>query len=246
MTSIGSQAFQNTGLLNIYYGGTTAQWEALHVSGVSGAFVHMSTPWPIPDVGAPVAPRTFEFSDVSRGDWFYQDADFVCYNGYMLGTSDTQFSPALEMSRAMAVTVIHRLAETPEAAAAAFRDVEKGSWYEQAVNWAAEIGITNGVSADRFDPHASLTREQLVTFLYRVAEKSSLDIGAGDESTLAGFADAKAVSPWAIDAMQWAVAVGIIKGTDKGTINPAGTATRAEFAAMLRRFVQWAERIDES
>ena len=247
VTSIGSQAFQNTGLLNIYYGGTTAQWEALHVTGIGDAFVHMSAPWPIPEVGAP-APSESDgssdgFSDVTDGDWFFEDVAVVYFGGYMLGTSSTAFSPALTMDRAMAATVLHRVAGLPEAAASAFKDVESGSWYEQAVNWAAESGVTNGVSAERFDPHASLTREQLVTFLYRYAEKSGLDVS--ESKDLAAFSDAKAVSPWAIDAMQWAVAVGIIKGTDKGTINPAGTATRAEFAAMLRRFVQWAELIDE-
>ena len=237
VTSIGSQAFDGTGLTDIYYGGRTEEWNALHVSGVGNAFVHMSATGLTP--GAVVLPpNTGAFTDVSGDDWFAEDAAFVYNAGYMRGTSDTEFSPALTTDRATAATVLHRMAGTPEAAAAAFRDVEKESWYEQAVNWAAESGVTNGVSTGRFAPHASLTREQLVTFLYRFAQ-NDLAVEAVDEMTLSAFADAKAVSPWAADAMTWAVAAGIIKGTDKGEINPAGTASRAEFAAMLHRFAQW-------
>ena len=236
VTSIGPQAFLGTSLENIYFGGTTAEWNALNVSYVDNAFVHMSAIGLPPSIGT--VPDESGFADVGKTDWFAQDVSFVSNAGYMVGTSNTQFSPALTTDRAMAVTVLHRIAGTPEAAAAAFQDVESGSWYEQAVNWAAESGVTNGISADRFDPRASLTREQLVTFLYRYAQMNEPDVNTGD-ATLANFADAKEVSPWVTDAMRWAVAAGIIKGTDKGEINPAGTATRAEFAAMLHRFAQW-------
>ena len=196
--------------------------------------------------GGSAAPDAGELSDVTEGDWFYQDAAFVYYGGYMRGTSAGKFSPLEPMSRAMAVTALHRLAGMPEAAAAGFADVKAGSWYEAAVNWAADSGVTAGVTPDRFDPEAPLSREQLAAFLYRYAGQTGQDVSVGEEVSLTGFPDAAAVSPWAEDALAWAVGAEIIRGDGAGLLRPDAAATRAEFAALLRRYVRWTEAAAEA
>ena len=136
----------------------------------------------------------------------------------------------------MLVTVLHRAAGTPAAAAPApFTDVAAGAWYAEAVAWAYENGIVNGVSADRFAPDALITREQLVAILFRYAGDD------GQRAPLAVFPDAPEISAYARDAMSWAVAHGLINGIDRGgsvTLSPRGGAARAQVAAILMRFLR--------
>ncbi len=188
--------------------------------------------------GSAEPPVSGPFADVSENDWFFADVGFVISGGYMRGTAADAFSPGLTMTRAMTVTILHRLAGAPAAADCSFADVSGGSWYAAAVNWAAETGLTAGVSETRFAPDAEVTREQLASFLFRYAANAGFSPQAGD---LSAFPDAGSVSGWAADAMGWAVNAGIIQGTDAGLLEPRAGGSRAQFAAMLRRFVQWTE-----
>ena len=154
----------------------------------------------------------------------------------MIGMGGAKFQPDTEMSRAMLVTVLYRIAGEPSVKGTApFRDVEKNSWYTNAVIWAAENGIVKGVNTTTFAPNDQITREQIVTILYRFAKFRGLDVG--DTTDLAKkFTDAARVSDYAKEALSWAVAVGIINGMPDNTIAPQNSATRAEVATILMRF----------
>ena len=157
----------------------------------------------------------------------------------MMGMSDTRFCPGVTMSRAMMVTVLYRMAGEPDASGLAcpFRDVKLDAWYTDGVCWAAANQIVLGVSADCFDPNGTLTREQMAVLLYRYAKLQEADTAATAELT--AFPDGTSVSAWAKDAMQWAVAAGLIRGTqehDKLLLDPKGGSTRAQVAVILMRF----------
>ena len=135
----------------------------------------------------------------------------------------------------MFVTVLYRMDGEPAVEEkAAFTDVADGSYYAAAVAWAAKNGIVNGVSETSFDPDASITREQMAAILYRYASYCKVDVSAAAD--LSGYADASAVSDYAKTAMQWAVAGGVMNGTSATTLDPSGTATRAQAATVLVRF----------
>ena len=174
------------------------------------------------------------FRDVSTSAWYHSAVDFAVKRGLMNGVAADRFAPESGFTRAMLVTVLHRAAGTPKAAAKApFTDVPAGQWYAEAVDWAFETGIVNGVAPDRFDPEAPITREQLVTILFRYA---------GDEAraSLDSFPDADEVSGYAREAMSWAIARGLVNGIARGDtawLSPRGGATRAQVAAILARFL---------
>ncbi len=179
------------------------------------------------------------FLDVGPDDWFYASVEHVYSRGLFEGVSADIFSPNASMTRAMLVTVIHRLARLPQSAGGGpdFDDVPEGSWYESAVRWASAAGVVTG-SGSRFNPDSSVTREEIVTMLYRYAISIGLYVGVGDDS-LSGFADQSQVSPWARDAMAWAVRAGLIQGKSGGRLDAKGTATRAEVAAIMHRLSSW-------
>ena len=134
------------------------------------------------------------------------------------------------------VTILYRLAGEPEPGGdSGFSDVAAGTWYTDAVAWAAENGIVNGVNDTEFAPGDDLTRQQLVTILYRYAESKGYDVSASAD--LSGYPDAGQVQDYAQPAMAWAVAEGIVEGMD-GTLNPAGNASRAQIATILMRFCE--------
>ncbi len=175
------------------------------------------------------------FSDVSVDDWYHDAVDFVVENGMMNGVSETAFHPEGVMNRAQIVTVLYRMAGSPEVTAeTAFTDVPADSFYADAVAWAVENGITSGVSATAFNPNGSVTREQMVTFLYRYAKLSGADVTTTGD--LSAYSDAADVSSWAVDAMVWAVENGIISGVTADTLVPAATTNRAQVATVLMRF----------
>ena len=152
------------------------------------------------------------------------------------GTSETTFEPESTMNRAMLATVIYRMAGSPAGAAKApFTDVAAADWFADAVAWAYENGVVKGMSATSFAPLQEITREQLAVMLLRYADLCGYDTSA--RTSLKDFADAAKVSDYAADAMQWAVANGILNGTDGKRLDPAGSATRAQCAAMLVRFL---------
>ena len=175
------------------------------------------------------------FDDVIKGAWYAEGADFCALTGLMNGVGGGQFDPQTEMTRAMLVRVLYNLSGTP-APSYGFADVPEGTWYTDAVNWAAANGIVNGVGQNRFDPNAPVTREQMVTILQRYAEKFCE--AKGSETALAGFTDAEQTSGYARAAMRWAVEAGIINGVTKTELSPQSTATRAQCATILMRFVR--------
>lgn len=174
------------------------------------------------------------FTDVAQGQWYFSDVQTAYLRFWMEGTGRGRFSPEDGMSRAMFVTVLWRIAGRPAGGVTAFTDVPDGQWYSDAVAWAAQEGIVLGTTRTTFSPDEALTREQLATILLRYAEKNALDEAA--RSSLSGFADGASVSPYAREAMCWAVGAGIFKGSD-GLLLPQDGATRAQAAAVLVRFL---------
>ena len=176
------------------------------------------------------------FTDVDADDWFHDAVTYVYENGMMEGISDTAFSPSMTTTRGMIVTILWRLEDSPEAdGQTGFTDVADGAWYADAVNWAAGQDIVEGYNGG-FGPEDIITREQMALILYRYAQYKGYDTSATD--ALNGFADAGAVSSWAEDAVAWAVGAGLMEGKGGDVLDPAGTATRAEAAAILTRFCQ--------
>ena len=177
------------------------------------------------------------FTDVKSGDWFYEAVKYVYDNKLMDGTSSTTFAPFMTTNRAMVVTILWRLEGQPEAdATLSFTDVGSGVWYTDAVNWAASKGIVKGYSDTVFAPNDTVTREQLATILYRYAESKGYDVSAkGDLTT---FTDGAKTSSWAAEAMEWAVGSKLLSGKGGNVLDPTGTATRAEVATILMRFME--------
>ena len=146
----------------------------------------------------------------------------------MQGTGAAAFGPELTTTRGMAVTILYRLEHEPAVSGACpFDDVNDGSWYEDAVVWAASNQIAGGYGGDKFGPEDPVTREQMAVILYRYAQFKGCDMATGAE--LDSFTDAAQVSDWALDAMQWACGRKLIQG-DTGRLMPTGSATRCQVA----------------
>ena len=177
------------------------------------------------------------FTDVNTTDWFYNDVMFVYEKGLMLGTSKTTFSPYGTATRGMMATILWRMEGSPAPKGGnGFADVDAGKWYADAITWTAENGIFRGYDNNLFMPEDPITREQLAAIFYRYADYKGYDTSV--KGNLSKFKDADKISGYAETAMQWAVGSGLIKGRDNGTLDPQGTATRAEIAAMLHRFIE--------
>ncbi len=175
------------------------------------------------------------FTDVRQGAWYYPSVFYAYFNGVMNGVSSTRFAPTQPMSRAMLVQVLYNLSGSPSEDAG-FADVAEGSWYYDAVCWAAANGIVNGKSPTRFAPNDPVTRQQAVTILQRYA--AGFGPAEGSEDALSGFEDESAVSAYARPAMCWAVETGLIAGTTPTTLSPNSPMTRAQIATVLMRFLQ--------
>ena len=154
----------------------------------------------------------------------------------MSGTSATAFSPDLPTSRGMIVTILHRLAGSPSSGPSVFSDVAEGQYYARAVSWAAANGVVNGYGNGRFGPDDPITREQMAVILRGYARLSGKDVSA--QADLSGYRDAGSISAYALESMRWASAQGLINGTSATTLTPAGTATRAQAAVLLRGFCE--------
>ena len=177
------------------------------------------------------------FADVNENNWFYNNMEFVNTGGLYLGTSDTTFSPSSPMTRDMFVTVLHRLAGSPDTSGLPqnFTDVAADAYYAEAVKWAAANGITSGTAADKFSPDDSITREQAATFFYNFAKAiGAIPDKQGDSPE---FADMDKVSSWALDALHYSTDAGILVGKPGNLLDPQAKASRAEVAAMFHRFV---------
>ena len=177
------------------------------------------------------------FADVPSGSWYYDDVAYVYDTGLMTGLTATAFGPNLSTTRGMIVTILWRMENEPAAKhGCPFADVRRGSYYEQAIAWASENGIVTGFDAATFAPDRAITREQLAAILFRFAAYRGMDAVTLREN-LSSFQDQAAISAYAVSALNWAVGEGLMQGTgDK--LEPTGNATRAQVAAMLRRFIQ--------
>lgn len=177
------------------------------------------------------------FADVPSGNWYYDDVAYVYDTGLMTGLTATTFGPNLSTTRGMIVTILWRMENEPAAKhGCPFADVRRGSYYEQAIAWASENGIVTGFDASTFAPDRAITREQLAAILFRFAAYRGMDAVTLREN-LSSFQDQAAISVYAVSALNWAVGEGLMQGTgDK--LEPTGNATRAQVAAMLRRFMQ--------
>lgn len=176
------------------------------------------------------------FADTAN-HWALDSIGYVYQWGLMTGTSAYTFQPEADTSRAMFVTVLHRMEGAPASASAnVYNDVAAGTWYTDAVTWATSAGIVNGTGAGKFSPNASITREEMATMMMRYAKYKGYDTAAAAD--LADYADSYQINEWAYRAMEWANGTGMITGRTAFTLVPQGTATRAETATILVRFIQ--------
>lgn len=176
------------------------------------------------------------FDDVKVTDWFHEAVDYVVANGIMVGVSDTSFAPNAVLTRAQMVTILYRMAGTPESETnKSFSDVKEGAWYYDAVQWAVANGVTNGMGDGTFAPNKEMTRVELVAFLAKYAKLEGKYVAADADLTV--FTDADQVAAWATEYMNWAVANGLINGSN-GKLNPKGTATRAQVAKVIMTYLE--------
>lgn len=179
------------------------------------------------------APAALPFTDVKSGNWFYDAVKYAYEQGLMTGTSATTFAPNGTMNRAMIVTVLYRLENSPAVTGASkFTDVPAGQWYSDAVAWAAANKIVNGYDETTFGPMNAVTREQMAAILFRYEQVKGLE-NVTLEENLNRFPDQNKISAYAIPALQWAVGQKIINGNADGTLDPTGTATRAQVAQIF-------------
>ncbi len=181
------------------------------------------------------------FADVREENWFYDDVLFAYEQGLLRGMSENMFVPQTASTRAQIAAIFYRREGSPAAeGGGSFADVTQGAWFYDAVTWAEKSGILSGYGNGSFGANDPVTREQLAAIFYRYAQCKGLDTeNAGD---LDAFADKNAASAWAQTALSWAVERGLVSGKGDSRLDPKGTATRAELAAMLHRFAQQIEQ----
>lgn len=177
------------------------------------------------------------FTDVRTSDWFYDPVKYVYEEGLMTGTGATAFAPNVTTTRAMIVSILYRLEGGPAVSgnSSPFNDVHTSDWYYDAVRWAERTGVVGGVGDGRFAPNTAITREQLAAMLMNYANYKHQNVSA--RADLSRYSDADRVSAWAEDAVAWANAEGYISGMTTTTIAPQGSATRAQVAAILQRYL---------
>ena len=185
-------------------------------------------------------PVELPFRDVPENAWYADAAAYVYRHGLMAGTSATTFAPDMTTSRAMIVTILWRLAGSPQVDYLMdYSDVSLDSYYAEAIRWATSEGIVGGYGGGVFGPDDPITREQLAAMLWRYAQHEGYDVGVGEDTNILSYTDAFDVAEYAIPAMQWACGAGVINGTGDGsTLSPQGEATRAQAAVMLMRFCE--------
>ena len=187
---------------------------------------------------SPVSAADHPFRDVSPDQWFSDSVTYVYRENLMNGIEDHLFAPDLSMSRAMLVTVLHRMDGAPASSAdLPFRDIRPGDYYITALSWAYEHEIINGLSATEFAPNLPITREMMVTMFHRYAAYKMLDTTT--LSDLSAYTDHTRISAYAQTPFRWAVAAGVIRGMTETELSPAAQANRAQCAAILQRFSLW-------
>lgn len=180
---------------------------------------------------------TLPFTDIPAGAWYEEGVRHAWRHGLMAGTSPTLFSPRLPLSRGMAVTILHRLESCPAPTGECrFSDVKPEQYWSEAVAWASEKGIVLGCGREKFRPEEPITREQLVTLFYRLAQASSGKQEKTTPTEFADFSDARLISRYALPAFQWALEQKLIQGTRRRRLFPRRSATRAQMAVLLHRW----------
>ena len=173
------------------------------------------------------------FTDVAPNAWYKDAVQYAYAGGLMTGVFADAFAPEQTTTRAMIVSILARLEGVTTAQAAGFADVDDNDWYATAVNWAANVGVVNGYEDNTFQPNTAITREQLAAILMNYAAYKGEDVSA--RADLTSYTDQP--STWAEETMSWAVAEGLISGMTADTLQPQGSATRAQVAAILERFL---------
>lgn len=181
------------------------------------------------------------FKDVFESDWYYEDVMYVYKNGLMTGTATDMFSPTMTTTRGMIVTILYRLEGEPSTYGLdnPFTDLTQ-DWYVDAVKWAAANSIVEGYGNGKYGPEDPITREQMVTILWRYAKYKGVDVSVGEDTNILSYNDAFDISEYAIPAMQWVCGEGIIHG-DQGNLTPKANAPRCQVAAILHRFCELIE-----
>ena len=178
------------------------------------------------------------FRDTKYTEWYHEDLDYVVKKGLMNGVSSNEFEPHKSTTRAMVVTTLYRLENKPLVKSKnIFGDVEKNKWYTDAIIWANSQGIVLGYGDNTFAPDQPITREEMVTILYRYNEYKKYSTHTNSPKKIQTFADCGEVSAWAFKAMKWACGEGIINGSD-GLILPQYNTERCQIAAILHRFIE--------
>ena len=176
------------------------------------------------------------FSDVATDAWYKEAVDYATTNGLLVGVADDQFGPEQNVTRGMVVTVMWRQSGSPQNdGQSSFTDVSADQWYAQAVSWGAEQGMVGGYDAKTFGPNDPVTREQLVAFMQRFAEKNDENVATSGDAILDKFSDANTVSDWAKNAVIWGLENKIIGGMTDTLLAPQNSATRAQYATILMR-----------
>lgn len=179
------------------------------------------------------------FIDVDTNSWYHLDVDYAVENGFMNGITNEIFEPHSPTTRAMIVTILYRLEGKPNVKYTdIFDDVEREAWYTDAIIWANENGIVLGYGDGNFGPSDMVTREQMVTILYRYAKYKNYKIEKENDEIFLNFNDAEVVSDWAKESMKWACGVEIIKGMENNLIMPRNSTERCQIAAILHRFCE--------
>ena len=191
-----------------------------------------SKPAEVPQLPPDTAPVRPPFPDVAEGDWYYSAVQYVYAHGIMSGMDDGFFAPNQATTRGMIVTMLHRLEDSPAALPSAFSDVPAGAYYAGPVAWASGNGLVTGIGDGLFAPETPITREQLAAILYRFVLYKGLDVTA--RADLGVFHDAASVSLYAAGPISWAVAAGLMTGSE-GALDPGGNATRAQVATIFQR-----------
>ena len=181
-----------------------------------------------------------DFTDVAADSWYADAVQYVFENGMMSGTSEVTFSPNLDTTRGMIVSILYRLEGAPDLSnenlGYPYADVDADAYYADAVYWARQNGIVAGMSAEQFAPNNAITREQMAAILYHYAQFKGYDVSA--KADLTAYTDAASVGAYAADAMAWANGAELITGTSATALSPAGQATRAQVATILMRFCE--------
>ena len=184
------------------------------------------------------ASADLEYDDVKADDWYKESVKYVTDNNLMNGMGENKFSPTTNMTRGMIVTVLYRMSRSTYNGKSNFVDVSESEYYSVAVGWAAKNEIVNGVGDNKFDPNAEITREQLIVILYRYSKFMKGNISKGEDTNILSYEDYNEISEYSISAFQWGCGEGIISGRTPTTLNPKGTASRAEVATMLMRYME--------